>query len=84
MERADEPGGATPRGHLVIIGGSERLDRTLRLLWRFLHLCDSAPGRRDIVIITSATSARWVGRATRFTCRRSPRAKKRQTRASPL
>jgi len=54
-EGAGEPGGATPRGHLVIIGGSERLDRTLRLLWRFLQLCDSAPGRRDIVIITSAT-----------------------------
>jgi cyanophycinase len=52
---ASEAAGATPRGHLMIIGGSERLDRSLRLLWRFLQLCDAAPGRRDIVIITSAT-----------------------------
>ncbi|HUS17373.1 MAG TPA: cyanophycinase [Chloroflexia bacterium] len=44
-----------PRGYLLIVGGSERLDRHLRLLRTYLELCNAVPGRRDIVIITSAT-----------------------------
>jgi cyanophycinase len=47
--------GTPPRGYLLIVGGSERLDKELRLLRTYLQLCDRAPGRRDQVIITAAT-----------------------------
>ena len=57
MEPQEQPGGfsAPPRGYLLIVGGSERLDKELRLLRTYHQLCDQAPGRRDQVIITSAT-----------------------------
>ncbi|HMA33116.1 MAG TPA: cyanophycinase [Chloroflexia bacterium] len=46
---------APPQGYLLIVGGSERLNKELRLLRTYLQLCDQVPGRRDIVVIASAT-----------------------------
>jgi cyanophycinase len=48
-------GGPEAAGCLLIIGGSERLDKHLRLLHTYAHLCDQVPGRRSLVIITTAT-----------------------------
>lgn len=48
-------GDPAPQGCLLIVGGSERLDKGLRLLRTYAELCDRVPSRRDIVIVASAT-----------------------------
>ena len=44
-----------PQGTLLIVGGSERLDKQLAILRTWVELCDRVPGRREQVIITAAT-----------------------------
>ena len=46
---------AGARGTLVIVGGSERLDKELHILQTYLRLVDAVPGRRDLVLLTAAT-----------------------------
>jgi cyanophycinase len=43
------------QGTLLIVGGSERIDKRLAILHTWIDLCAAVPGRRDQVIITSAT-----------------------------
>ncbi len=43
------------QGTLLIVGGSERLDKRLAILRTWVELSDRVPGRREQVIITSAT-----------------------------
>jgi cyanophycinase len=54
-EPAPTSPGPTPQGALLIVGGSERLDKELRILRHFVALADAVAGRRDIVILTAAT-----------------------------
>lgn len=54
-ESPPAPGGPAPRGSLLIVGGSERLDKDLTILRTFIKLADAVPNRRDIVILTAAT-----------------------------
>jgi cyanophycinase len=54
-ESSHPPSGAHAQGTLLIVGGSERLDRDLTILRTFVQLADAVPGRRDLVILTAAT-----------------------------
>jgi cyanophycinase len=54
-ETSHHPPGPAPRGTLLIVGGSERLDRDLTILREFVQLADAVPDRRDLVILTAAT-----------------------------
>lgn len=44
-----------PQGSLLLVGGSERLDKDLHILRAFVQEADAVPGRRDLVILTAAT-----------------------------
>jgi cyanophycinase len=54
-ETSHHPPGAHAHGTLLIVGGSERLDRDFTILRTFVQLADAVPGRRDLVILTAAT-----------------------------